>query len=321
MNNTSGEFTTVHNLDMDERTSWIGYFDNRIKPVLWIDSGDIVKTQTDPIIGGQLHPGITLKEIREKRDALIESHISTYKLTGPIGVRQAAPGDCIEVRILRLVPESFCYTYNMPGGGLLGEDGIPCALKISPVNTLKNVVHFASGIDIPLKPMLGIVAVAPKEDGRINAIPPDCYGGNLDWSELGPGTSLFLPVFCPGALLCVGDAHAAQGCGEVGGNALEVGMKHVEFQVILHKGKKLAQPYGETPTHWVTFGLDKDITTAAKKALREAVRFLCEEKGLSSTEAYLLCSSTVDLCITQCVNIISGVHARIPKNIFNTAEG
>ena len=320
MNNRTGEFTKVHDLIMDERTSWIGYFDNSREPVLWIDSGDIVKTQTDPIIGGQLYPGITLQEIREKRDALMESHISTYKLTGPIGIRHAAPGDSIEVRILRLIPEDYCYTYNMPGGGLLGEDNIPCRLKTSPVDVQRNVVHFAPGVDIPLKPMLGIVAVAPEKEGRINAIPPDTYGGNLDWPELGPGSSLYLPVFRPGALLCVGDAHAAQGCGEVGGNALEVGMKHVEFQVILHKGKQLSQPYGETPTHWVTFGLDRDITTAAKKALREAVRFLCEEKGLSSTEAYLLCSSTVDLCITQCVNIISGVHALIPKNIFTNVE-
>ena len=104
MNNRTGEFTKVHDLIMDERTSWIGYFDNSREPVLWIDSGDIVKTQTDPIIGGQLYPGITLQEIREKRDALMESHISTYKLTGPIGIRHAAPGDSIEVRILRLIP-------------------------------------------------------------------------------------------------------------------------------------------------------------------------------------------------------------------------
>ena len=160
------------------------------------------------------------------------------------------------------------------------------------------------------------MGVAPPEAaGRISSAPPGVHAGNLDNKHLVAGTKLFIPVHVPGALFEVGDGHAAQGNGEVTITALETSLTG-RLQFVVHKGKRLKAPRAETPTHFIAMGLDEDLTKATKMAVREAIDFLVNEKGMTRDDAYMLCSAAADFEITQLVDGTKGVHAMIPKSLF-----
>lgn len=309
---------TTHTLPLSAETSWVGYFDNSRPAALWIRSGDLVRTSTKAVGGGQLRPDMSTAEALATRQFYKDQGLTSHTLTGPIGVEDAEPGDSIAVTIRRLEPDDVCYTYNLPRGGCLAEDDIAPLLTVGRINHAEHTIDLFPGVRLPLKPMLGILAVAPPMDGRVDAGPPDVFGGNIDWPELGEGSTLYLPVFKPGALVCLGDAHAAQGCGEVGGNSMEVAMRLVEIEIRLLKGERREQPFGETATHWVTFGFHPDLDEAARFALRDAMEFLCRHQKLSREAAYHICSGAVDLHITQNVSRNKGVHAAIPKALFRS---
>ena len=139
---------------------------------------------------------------------------------------------------------------------------------------------------------------------------------DLDLSELSEGSTLYLPVWKPGALIYTGDSHAVQGDGEICLTALETRMKEVRVQVILHKQRNLAWPVAETNSHWITLGLDKDLNVAMTLAARNAIKFLAAQAKISELDAYALCSIAVSFRVTQVVDIVRGVHAMIPKAIF-----
>jgi acetamidase/formamidase len=151
--------------------------------------------------------------------------------------------------------------------------------------------------------------------GRITDQRPGPWGANMDNSDLTAGTTLYLPVFVPGALLSIGDGHAAQGHGEVAGSAIETSLKG-EIQVILHKGKTIKLPRAETPTEYMTMGFHEDLDEAVKIATREMLDWIVEMKGISREDAYLLASVAMDLRVTQVVDGAKGIHAVIPKSIF-----
>jgi acetamidase/formamidase len=172
------------------------------------------------------------------------------------------------------------------------------------------------GIELPLKPFFGSMGLAPPPSaGKVNSAPPGVHAGNLDNKELVAGTTLFIPVHAPGALFEVGDGHAGMGNGEVDITAMETSLTGV-FQFILHKDMHLTWPRAETPTYWITMGLDPDLTEATKIAVRETIDFLMNEKKLSREDAYMLSSVAVDFDITQLVDGTKGVHGMIPKSIF-----
>jgi len=127
---------------------------------------------------------------------------------------------------------------------------------------------------------------------------------------------MFLPVWKPGALISTGDSHALQGDGEINLSALETRMKEVRIQVFLHKQKNFAWPVAETETHWILLGLDKDLNVAMTMAARNAIQFLASRAGMTELDAYALCSIAVSFRVTQVVDIVRGVHAMIPKNLF-----
>src|SRR5262249_49763400 len=161
-----------------------------------------------------------------------------------------------------------------------------------------------------------IIGVAPPPGmGRVPSGPPNVFGGNMDNRDLGPGSTLYLPVHTPGALLSIGDGHAAQGYGEVCLSAIETSLKG-EIQVVLHKGTHLRWPRAETPTHYMTMGLHTDLHEATKIATREMLDFLVQAKGLSRDDAYMLASVAMDLVVTQVVDGTQGIHALLPKAIF-----
>ena len=163
------------------------------------------------------------------------------------------------------------------------------------------------------------MGVAPPPNwGRISSIQPRAHGGNLDNKELGPGSSLYLPVHVPGALFSCGDGHGAQGDGEVCVTAIETALLGT-FELVLHRrgdGPALAYPRGETPTHWITMGMDPDLDRCMEMALRDMIVLLGEKAGLSREDADALCSLAVDFRITQTVNGHKGVHGMLRKALI-----
>jgi len=171
----------------------------------------------------------------------------------------------------------------------------------------------APGIVVPLRPFFGSIGVAPAAElGRVSSNPPGRHAGNLDNRELVAGTTLYIPVFVKGALLEIGDGHAAQGDGEVDQTAVETNLEG-RIQVIVRKDMKLEWPRGETPTHWITMGTDTSLVVATKTAIREMVKFLQEQKGITQTQAYQAASMAADARITQLVDGNVGVHMMIAK--------
>jgi acetamidase/formamidase/AraC-like DNA-binding protein len=198
------------------------------------------------------------------------------------------------------------------------------------------------GVAIPLRPHFGVIAVAPRETGAIDSVPPAYFGGNLDNWRLGPGAAVYLPVSAPAALLSIGDPHATQGDGEVAGTAIECSMTGT-FEVVLHKQahlkgrpfEDLTYPLIETPQEWILTGFShpnylaefgaqaqsevyakSSLDLAMRDAFRKTRRFLMQVKGLSEDEAVALMSAAVDFGVTQVVDGNWGVHATIRKRLF-----
>jgi acetamidase/formamidase len=176
--------------------------------------------------------------------------------------------------------------------------------------------HCPWGTQVPLRPFLGVMAVAPSADyGRVSTVEPREYGGNIDNRELLPGARLYLPIFVEGGLFSVGDGHACQGDGEVNLTALETALEG-RFTLILHKARALALPRATTPQDFMTMAFDADLDKAATRALDAMIDAIVECHGLSPHEAYALCSLACNLRITQIVDGNKGVHAAIPRNLL-----
>ena len=203
-----------------------------------------------------------------------------------------------------------------PGGGTIPEDFPYAKMKLLQWAAGATSVEFAPGITLPLAPFFGSIGVAPPPlSGRLSSRPPGWHGGNLDNKDLVAGSTLFVPVHVPGALVSIGDGHALQGHGEVTGTALETSLTG-QIEVRLHKGERLKWPRAETPTHYIAMGLHEDLDEATKLAVREMVEFLVATKKLSRDDAYMLSSLSADLHVTQVVDGVKGVHATLAKAIF-----
>ncbi len=309
----------IHYLKATPQTVHTGFFDAAIPPVLTVDSGDTVVLSTMMLMDGQLHWGMTLEELIAKKQHYMDLKMGSHTLTGPIFIQGAEPGDVLEIRIRKLVPISCGVNYHYPGAmniGGLPEDFPNGQFKTLELDIQKMKTSFAPGIVIPLKPFLGVMGVAPKGGEKRPAAVPDYFGGNMDIKELVAGTVLFLPVNVPGALFSTGDAHAVQGDGEVNTTAIETAMEEAVLQFVVRKDLKLERPMAETDTHWITTGFHPDLNEAVKIALREAIRFISETHGLTPDDAYALSSLVVDLRVSQIVDGNKGIHAMIPKAIF-----
>ena len=293
-----------------------GYYDAKAAPVLRIKSGDRVEIQTlitnspKRLEDAGLPPDQVEQSLRDKGPG---GHI----LTGPIYIEDAQPGDVLEVKILA-IKLAIPYAYNAfgAGRGYLPDDYPYSKIKIIPLDEKRMVAKFAPGIEIPLHPFFGSMGDAPPESaGRFNSAPPWIMAGNLDNKDLVAGSTLYIPVHAPGALFEVGDGHAGQGDGEVDITALETSLIGT-FQFIVRKDMHLKWPRAETPTHYITMGLNDDLNACATLAVREMIDFLVTEKHLSRDDAYMLSSVAADLHITELVDGNKGVHMMLPKAIF-----
>jgi acetamidase/formamidase len=164
---------------------------------------------------------------------------------------------------------------------------------------------------------MGVMGVLPPDSDGPNrrSGPPGLFAGNLDLKELTAGSTLYIPVFHAGGLFYTGDAHAAQGDGEISGTAIETANTAI-LQFILHKGRKLSAPRAETPTHYIAIGIDPDLDSAMQMAVDQTVEWLAELKGYDLFTSIPLASQAIDYRITQVVDGTKGVHAMIPKKLF-----
>ena len=293
-----------------------GHFNASIPAVLQVESGDEVVIDT--FSGGMSEvadPSLFRPEHRLIVDT-VPQIMGPHILTGPVHVKGAEPGDTLEVRILNIeLTTDWGWNIIRPLKGALPEDFPNLSRRVIPIDRQTNMASLPWGVDVPLRPFFGIIGVAPPPAyGLVSSVEPREYGGNIDNKEFIPGTSLFLPVFVPGANLSVGDGHAVQGDGEVCLTALETCLKG-RFQVIVHK-QSLNFPRAITPTHYISMGMDVDLDDAAKQALRNMIKWLTEIKPWTAEEAYVFCSLACDLHVTQLVDGNKGIHAMVSRSVI-----
>jgi len=302
-------------------------------PVLTIQSGDTVRIDTlshaglteDPVAFFAEH-GIPASEVLQ--DMIDVAHMPRgqegleggHVMTGPIYIEGAEPGDMLEVRVISVVPR-VPYGVNNPGPGGVAPTLVPERHnKVIRFDPISRTAEHSPGVTIPIRPFMGIMAVAPRpETARVGSRRPGEFGGNLDFANLVDGSTLYLPVFNPGALFYTGDAHAAQGHGEVSGNALEASMT-ATFQFIVHKGAgaDMRFPWAEDADYYYPMGLDSDLFLSYRYAVEEAVKFLQRRKGMTAADAYSLSSVAIDFGVVQAVDGTLGSFGAIPKSYFST---
>jgi acetamidase/formamidase len=310
----------THELKATPATTFYRFLDQAAKPVLTINSGDVVKIETATGTPGYFERlGVPKDkipaELYETFKGVDDNARRDHTLTGPIFVNGAEPGDSIEIRLRAIDVRLPLGGQGIGGNAALAGEFAPRD-KVLYLDLKKKTAEYAPGVVVPLnRPFWGSIAVVPPPSvGRITDQRPGAWGANMDNRDLIAGTTLYLPVFVPGALLSLGDGHAAQGEGEVGGSAIETSLKG-EIQVVLRKGKTLKLPRAETPTEYMTMGFHEDLDEAVKIATREMLDWIVELKGISRDEAYLLASVAVDLRVTQVVDGAKGIHAVIQKSI------
>ncbi len=315
----------LHVVESTDKTVRLGVYDTTLDPILRIDSGDTISyPNTWSHFLNQMQPGVPIETLAKLR--VSNPGHGPHSIIGPVYVNGAEPGDVLEVRYKRIRPFDWGAVFNNPGSlgtGLLAQDFPEGQVKYLKIDFPNMTAEFNRNIHIPIKPFQGTLGVAPPDGfyppltlGVTSSVPPGPHAGNTDLSEMVEGSTMFIPIWKPGALIFTGDSHAVQGDGEINLSALETRMKELRIQVVLHKQKNFAWPVAETPTHWITLGLDKDLNVAMTLAARNAITFLAARADLTKLDAYALCSIAVSFRVTQVVDIVRGVHAMIPKNLF-----
>jgi acetamidase/formamidase len=299
------------------------HFSRGAEPALAIDSGDTVTIRGIPDVSWGLEPPTSTTAPRK----MIEPRESGPCLCGPIAIRNSAPGDALQIDIERVVPGKWGWTYAGKGmsspahNAALGLADAPLTLlrweldAASPSG--RRVARSHRGHTVPLRAFPGTIGLAPDEDRASGWVPRTC-GGNMDCRELTEGSTLFLPVQCPGGLLSLGDGHAAQGDGELSGTAIECMLEEVRLRITLLKVHRLTSPrirparLPETAPdqpRWITLGFADTLDAAAASAASAMLDLMVEELNIPRSDAAALASSQVDLRITQMVNPLKGVHA------------
>ncbi|GIX03621.1 MAG: amidase [Planctomycetaceae bacterium] len=253
-------------------------------PVLTLQSGDTIKTSTVDARG------------YDARGEAVTSRGNPQ--TGPFAIAGAEPGDTLLVRLERIWPNRRWawsrshiaepivepeYVRHIPEADLV-EWELDLERGVAAVKSPQGV---ATGLILPLEPMLGCFGVAPPRHQAISTATAGEYGGNMDYRGFVAGTTVYFPVFEPGALLFVGDGHAAQGCGEILGTGLEVSME-VEFTVQLLKGRTIRWPRGENSEWIFTVGCGRPLDACVQHATTEMLRWLTTDYGLDVPSAHLV---------------------------------
>ncbi|WP_295776974.1 acetamidase/formamidase family protein [uncultured Microbacterium sp.] len=261
------------------------------------------------------------------RDAIADG---PHVVTGPIFVEGAEVGDLLKITVVDLAPRvPYGVISNRHGkGALVGvlPRGPENVSVFTPVSDGRGILPLVDGgervVRFPLAPFLGTMGVAVAGDERPHSVPPGAHGGNIDINLLVEGAVLYLPVQVAGALAYVGDPHFAQGDGEVALTALEASLRATLRFDVVPRAEALAAfgevtgPLVRTPEYLVPTGLDVDLDEAMRKAVRAALDLLQARYGMAEHLAYAYLSAATDFDISQVVDIVCGVHARIRESDF-----
>lgn len=276
-------------------------WDSDIPPATTVEAGAELTLDLVESSGGQLSQESTAPDLARLDFDLVDA------VTGPIAVEGAMPGDAIVVSILDITVGSWGWSACIPGFGLLADRFPDPYLAISRIR--EDAVELPFGIELPVVPMLGTIGVAPPEAGPHPVLPPRRWGGNLDVRHLTRGARVVLPVGVAGALLSVGDAHAAMGDGEVSGTGVETDAT-ARIRIDLIPGRAPASPWYETDPvsdrrgpFFSTTGIGPDVHRAAVEATDRMVDAIVERTDLAAEEAYVLVSLTGDLRISEIVDV------------------
>jgi acetamidase/formamidase len=291
-------------------------WNNALAPRLSVNSGDTVRMECVDSSGGQVRPGATVQ------DFLKIDRNKIHALTGPIAVRGAEPGDTLAIEVLEVTHKGWGWSSTIPGLGFLKDRFQQPSLFHWEL--AGDITRSLVPAVVPLRPFCGVMGVAPAEPGEFRTRPPGVFGGNMDVRELCAGATLYLPVLVSGALFSAGDAHAAQGDGEVCINGIEC-PADARLRFHLHKHRAIAAPLvdsGDYPTltsnaAWIVVESAIDAIAAAKAATNRMIDLLAANTGLSEVHAYLLCSVAMNLRLSQVVNEpMITVTAALPKFVL-----
>jgi acetamidase/formamidase len=292
-----------------------------LEPRLTISSGDTVHMSCLDASGGQVKPGATVE------DFLAIDRNRIHALTGPIRIEGAEPGDVLEIQVLQVEHRGWGWTSVIPGLGFLKDRFREPYLFHWTLDP--EISRSLGSAIVPLRPFCGVMGVAPAEDGEFRTRPPGPFGGNMDVRELCTGATLYLPVFNQGALFSAGDAHAAQGDGEVCINGIECPAE-VSLRFHVHRHQPLSGPLLESAESrspdapadaWIVVESDPDAMQAARRATERMVDLLVGRWSFTPIHAYLLCSVTMKLRISQVVNEpMITVSAALPKCVLPTRK-
>lgn len=305
---------TSHRLDPTPETV-VEVFSRDAPPVLTVDPGDrlVVRSlDASGYLAPQAFPG--------DRPPTMFTPSRGHCLTGPVAVRGAEPGTFLGVRLEALRPDPWGWTVaaavDNPLNRRLGVAGGDPSWLLWDLDVEQGTATEQRGFRRRLAPFLGVIGVAPDEPGEHSTIPPRTRGGgNVDCRDLVAGSTLYLPVLVPGALLSLGDGHAAQGDGEVCGTAVECAMT-TELVVDVLPERPVQTLHAETPDARITFGFSSDLNEATGDALDAMLTWMQALLGLDRASTLALASACVDLRVTQVVNQTWGVHAVLPHDVL-----
>jgi|RhiMetdeSRZDD1v2_1073273.scaffolds.fasta_scaffold106909_3 acetamidase/formamidase len=306
-----------HWLKATAETVKLGLIDRTDAPVLSVESGDEVSFAIWTGWGNSIGPSTTIEDVM--RGAATIGEAGPHDVTGPVEVRGARAGDILRVDVIALRPARHATNVTIPGAvgvGLLPDMFPEGVMRHYELDLERGTVELAPGLTVPLEPFLGFMAVAPRDDGPHNSIPPGPHGGNIDLKDLTVGSTLYLPVWNDGALFYAGDGHARQGNGELNVTALEAAFDEARLRLTVLSDGSLELPRAETETSWLTLGFGADFEEAARGATKGMITLLGELLAMTPADAYAFCSMCVDLEITQAVNTVVGVHARLAKELI-----
>jgi acetamidase/formamidase len=302
---------TVHRIEPAPEST-VNVFSAEHEPLLAVDAEDTIiirSLEARGYLERHEFPG----DVEKPR--MFSGDFRGHCLHRPIAVRGAVSGDMLAVEVVSLTPETWGWTVTptAPDSAVLQRLGLIGVEPVSLLWEIDNAAGVATGngkYTRPIAPFLGVIGVALSEAGEHSTVPSRTKaGGNIDCNELVAGSTLYLPVNTDGALLYLGDGHAAQGDGESCGTAIEVVVR-------IAPGRPLASVHAETPAGKIVFGFSSDLNEAVGDALDVMVTWLAAVYGDSRAEALALVSTSVDLRITQIANVTWGVHALLPAGLL-----
>jgi acetamidase/formamidase len=292
-------------------------WDSALAPSLRVASGDVVHHDLLMAGHGQVHEGAHYADTHLDNDTL-------YNLLGPVYVQDARPGDTLRIDVLELEPGDWGWCVILAEHGVLPDDFPEPVLRTFDLRGGTHVA-LAPSVHIPFAPFLGTMGTHPGEPAVAPVFPPHRGGGNIDTRHLTAGSTLWLPIWCEGALFSCGDPHAAQGDGEVCVAALECDMR-ASLRLTLER-RTIPAPYFRTAGpltplvegagHHGAMGIHPDLMEGTRLAVRAMVEWASTEHGLSREDAYMLCSLAGDLKILEVVDAgVWNVGMTIPLSVF-----